>query len=300
MDSRLEHVNCNLCGANDYSVVYPALSGKSTSEADFSASGNDVLTDQVVKCKQCHFVYVNPRLKSQFIVGGYSAAEDKTYVSQSEGRMATFRAGVRLMEKHMPKKGRVLDVGAAAGLFVKAAKENGWDAYGVEPSHWLARYGRETFGLNLKQGTIHTAKYPDAHFDVVTFWDVLEHVPDPAADLKEAMRILKPGGLLVVNYPNFGSRLAKITGRKWWFLLSVHLWYFTPKTMRDMLERNGFEQVYSKRHYQKLSLGYLVYRVQPYNKAIHRVLNALVSALRLQDQQVTYYASQYLVLARKK
>ncbi len=296
----LEHVNCNLCGADDYAVVYDALSGHVAREESFSASGNEVLTDRVVRCKRCGFVYVNPRLKAERIVKGYASAEDETYVSQSAGRMATFVSGVKLIETFLPQKGKLLDVGCAAGFFVKAAKERGWQAHGVEPSHWLAKYGREKLGVDSRQGTLHTAKYAANSFDVVTFWDVLEHVPDPTADVKEAYRILKPGGLLVVNYPNFGSKLARLAGRKWWFLLSVHLWYFTPKTIRLMLERNGFQPFFEKRHWQKLNLGYLVFRLQPYSPALYKIMNTIVSALRLQNQQIKYYASQSVVVARKK
>lgn len=299
-DARLEYVHCNLCGADDYSVVYDALSQAPPSEEHFSASGNEVLTDRVVKCKRCGLVYVNPRLKGERIVEGYSSAEDETYVSQSSGRMATFVSGVKLLERFRPEKGKMLDVGCAAGFFVKAAKERGWDAMGVEPSHWLAKYGRDKLHVDARQGTIHTLKLPANSVDVITFWDVLEHVPDPTADLKEAHRILKPGGLLVVNYPNFGSNLAKIAGRKWWFLLSVHLWYFTPKTIDEILKRNGFQPSFTKRHWQKLTLGYLVFRLQPYSKLVYRMANAVVGGLHLQNQQMTYYASQSIVVAKKK
>ncbi|MFH1107115.1 MAG: class I SAM-dependent methyltransferase [Candidatus Micrarchaeota archaeon] len=295
-----EEVKCNLCCSDDYDVVYPARhAGKPTGES-YCASGNEVLLDQVVKCRKCGLVYVNPRLKGEAIVEGYAQAVDETYVSQARGREATFRSSLKLIEKHRPGKGRILDIGCAAGFFLKAAKESGWEEHGVEPSRWLADYGRKKLGLDIKPGTLKEAKYPPEYFDVVTLWDVLEHVPDPRAELEEAGRVLKPGGLLVVNYPNFGSRLAKIAGRRWWFLLSVHLWYFTPHTLKAMLAKTGFEQFYSKRHYQKLSLGYLAYRFGPYSTLLQKFLTGLFGTLRLQDTNVPYYASQELVLARKK
>ncbi len=296
---KYESVRCNLCGADDYSIVYKARKAGSTEKGHFSASGNDVLLDQVVKCRKCGFVYVNPRPRGESVVAGYSDAVDETYVSQAEGRKQTFKSCLALIEKQRPGKGRILDVGCAAGFFLQAAKQGGWQEYGVEPSRWLAGYGRKNLGLNVKAGTLKEAKFPD-YFDVVTLWDVLEHVPDPSAELREIRRVLKPGGLLVVNYPNFGSKLARLAGRRWWFLLSVHLFYFTPHTLKAMLEGNGFEQYYSKRHFQKLSLGYLAYRFGPYSKLLQTALTKIVRGLGLHDKQITYYASQELVLARKK
>ncbi|OIO26077.1 hypothetical protein AUJ14_02945 [Candidatus Micrarchaeota archaeon CG1_02_55_22] len=301
-DERFEYLPCNLCGADDYAVVYhaaPPDARKVTSD-NYSAASFHILEDQVVKCNKCGFLYINPRPKSEMIVKGYSDAVDETYVSQSEGRLATFKEGLARIEKAYPQKGRILDVGCAAGFFVKTAKEGGWDAYGVEPSRWLAEWGNNNLGLNLKSGTLEEAAYPNNYFDVVTLWDVLEHVPDAAATLKEIHRILKPGGLVVVNYPNIGSNLAKVFGRKWWFLLSVHLYYFTPHTIKKMLEHNGYEMVVHKHHYQKLKIGYLVFRVKPYSKALFKVLNPLVQKLGLADKDVTYYASQSLAIGKKK
>ncbi|MFH1199925.1 MAG: class I SAM-dependent methyltransferase, partial [Candidatus Micrarchaeota archaeon] len=205
---RYESVKCNLCGADDYHVVYAAKEAQLPKLESYSASGNEVLLDQVVKCNKCGFVYVNPRLRGETIVEGYSQAIDETYVSQAAGREATFKSSLRIIEKHRPQKGRILDVGCAAGFFLKAAKESGWEECGVEPSKWLADYGNKKLGLDIKAGTLAQAKFPAGHFDVVTLWDVLEHVPDPAAELDEVRRVLAPGGLLVVNYPNFGSKLA--------------------------------------------------------------------------------------------
>ena len=302
MDSRFESVKCNLCGADDFDVLYKAKppEARSVSSGNYAAASFHILEDQVVRCRQCGLVYINPRPKSETIVKGYSDAVDEAYVSQFEGRYATFRQCLKEIEKACSKRGRVLDVGCAAGIFLKAAKDSGWETAGVEPSRWLAEWGNNKFGVNIKPGTLEQAHFPDSYFDVVTLWDVLEHVPDPAATLREINRILKPGGVIAVNYPNIGSNLARAFGRKWWFLLSVHLYYFVPKTIRALLEKEGFSMLLHKRHFQRLQVGYLVSRVRPYSKLVFNVLNPLVNALRLAGTNVPYYASQSLVLARKK
>lgn len=295
----MENVLCNLCGNDDYKVLYDSTGPIEKKKGEYSASSSHILTDRVVQCKHCNLIYINPRPVGEAIVEDYADAVDETYVSQSRGRLKTFEEGVSLIEKYVPK-GKLLDVGAAAGFFVYAAQMRGWKAQGVEPSRWLVGWGKKNLQVALESGTLEEKKYPEGSFDVVTFWDVLEHVPDPLASLKEANRVLRKGGVVAINYPNIASNMAKLAGRKWWFLLSVHLWYFTPETIQKMLEKAGYEVFYTKRHWQKLSLGYLVYRIKPYNKFLHGILDKVVGGLGLQDRQITYYASQTLVLARKK
>ncbi|MBI5035942.1 class I SAM-dependent methyltransferase [Candidatus Micrarchaeota archaeon] len=300
MANAMEHVKCNLCGADDYRVVYAAVDKVSAKgEGGYSAASTELLTDQVVQCNKCGLIYLDPRPKSEKVVDDYSNAVDEKYVSQSKGRLRTFEKCAEFVEKYS-KKGKILDVGAAAGFFVHTAQKRGWQAEGIEPSKWMVEWGKNNLKANLRAGTLEKAKYPADYFDVVTYWDVLEHVPDPMASLKEANRILKKGGLVVVNYPDIASNLAKAAGRKWWFLLSVHLYYFTPDSISKMLEAAGFEVVKTKRHWQKLSLGYLVERVKPYNKLLYKVADKFVKALNIGDRQITYYLSQRLVLARKK
>ncbi len=297
----LEYIKCNLCGKDDYKVLYPAVPmEKRDIVKEYSASSAEILKDQVVKCNNCGFVYINPRPKAEQIVEGYSAAQDELYASQAAGRLATFRSSVKKIEKFCPSKGKILDVGAACGFFLKVAKDSGWNVYGVEPSKWMATWGNEHYVVNITPGTLEAAHFPDNYFDVVTYMDVLEHVPDAKASLKEAHRILKPGGLLAVNYPNFGSKLAKLAGRKWWFLLSVHLWYFTPHTIKEMLKQTGFEPLAHKRHFQKLNFGYMAMRVKPYNNFLGNFLEKAFKLTGLSDKQLMYYASQSLVIARKK
>ena len=102
-----------------------------------------------------------------------------------------------------------------------------------------------------------------ASCDVATLWDVLEHTPDPKAVLVECRRALKPDGLLVVNYPDIGSLVARMMRRKWVFLISVHLYYFTLPTIGRMLELTGFHVIEHWQHWQRLGLGYIFRRMEP-------------------------------------
>ena len=303
MNNQLERVRCNLCGADSYEVLHPA---KYDQEKDkdlavkFRSSGDETLIDQVVKCKHCGLIYINPRLKSGLIIRGYSQGEDEMFVSQAKGRELTFARSLKLMNKHFPKKGRVLDVGTAGGSFLHVAKKDGWQVWGCEPNRWLTKWAKKHYKLNITPGTIFDGKYKSNFFDVVTLWDVLEHTPDPKRVLLECNRILKKGGLLVVNYPDLGSSIAKAMGKRWIFLLSVHLYYFTPKTIKKILNMTGFRTVKTKMHFQQLSLGYLIFRMQAYSNVLHKIGKTVSKGLRTDNLQIPYWLGQTLVLAKKK
>lgn len=293
---KLEYINCNLCGKDDYIIKYHGIS--TTTGNKYSASSSTIIQDQIVECKHCGLIYVNPRPDPSEIISEYTKGTDLDYVSQEEGRIRTFKECLRFLEKYA-KKGRILDIGCAAGFFLSVAKEADWDTYGVEPNKWMVEYGNKKFGLHMQAGTLETIKFPEEYFDVITMWDVLEHLPNPKQTLLEVNRILKKDGLLVVNYPNVDSLLARIFGRRWWFYLSVHLFYFTHKTINKMLEKTGFKQILTKRHFQTLEFGYLIYRLKPYSLLLHNLLYNLAKQTNLLKKQFKYYASQRLVLARK-
>lgn len=298
----LENVACNLCGSNDYEVVYPPQYEKANPEKiveTFRSSGDEVLIDQLVRCKKCGLQYLNPRIRQELILEGYSGGTDETFISQLEGRERTFEKSLNLIEGLVPGKGKILDIGTAGGSFLGVAKRHGWDVNGCEPSKWLAEWGSNYYGIKVHPGTVFDMKLNDAMFDVVTLWDVLEHTPDPSAVLNECRRILKPGGLLIVNYPDIGSSIAGLMGRKWVFLLSVHIYYFTKGTIRQMLKKTGFEVVKEKKHWQILELGYIFFRMKAYISGLAELGGKALKALRMEKAQIPYWMGQALVIAKK-
>lgn len=298
----LEHVACNLCGANDYEVVFPAqyqLAKPDELTQSFRSSGDDILVDELVRCRKCHLQYLTPRIKQDIIIDAYSDGSDETFISQAPAREKTFGKCLDIIERAHPTRGRILDVGTAGGSFLSVAKKRGWEVEGCEPNRWLAQWGKDNYGINIHASTIFDMNLADRSFDVVTLWDVLEHTPDPAKVLREGSRILKPGGLLVVNYPDIGSFVSKLMGRKWVFLLSVHLYYFTPPTIKKMLEQTGFKVLKFKKHWQSLELDYIFYRMRPYLPLLPDLGRKLAAAVGLKKAHVPYWVGQTLVLAKK-
>ncbi len=298
----LESVPCNLCGADDYELVYPPryeLAKPEEIANTFRSSGDEVLLDRLVKCKRCGLQYLNPRLRADVVIEGYSSGSDEMFVSQAAGRERTFAKSLEMIERLRPQRGRLLDVGTAGGSFLAVAKQAGWDVAGCEPNRWMCDWANQHYGLHVVPGTVFDMKLAPDSFDVVTLWDVLEHTPDPKATLAECKRVLKQGGLLVVNYPDIESLVSRLMGRSWVFLLSVHLYYFTGKTLPRMLEELGLRVAQRRRHWQTLELGYIFFRMEAYLKAVARVFGWLIKSLGLVHLQIPYWMGQNLVIAEK-
>ena len=297
--SLTEEIPCNMCGSTEYQVIYPATQRELTNLAtEFRSSGDEPLKERLVQCSRCGLQFVSPRLRSDLILAGYSEGSDELFVSQAAARERTFARALKLIEKHTAGRGTLLDIGTAAGSFIHAAAERGWSVSGCEPNRWLCDWGRKNYGLDIKAGTVFDQRYPDHAFDVVTVWDVLEHVEDPKSFLEECHRILKPGGLLVVNYPDIGSWIARLMGRRWVFLISVHLYYFTRTTMTELLRRTGFEVADIRPHVQSLEAQYVLKRAEPVAGRLARGLGGVLSGVGLGHLHAPYWIGQTLVIAR--
>lgn len=298
----LEQVHCFLCGADDYDVIYEAQYDREK-DVDlvqkFRASGDELLIDQLVRCRTCGFHYVNPRLRGDLIFSGYTEGEDPAYVSQLQARERTFAASLAEIERAAGRPGKLLDIGTAAGAFVAAAKGRGWDAEGCEPNRWLAEWGARHYGIRIRQGSVFEQPYEEQTFDVITLWDVIEHTLNPREMLDRVRLLLKPGGVLVVNYPDIGSWIARALGRRWLFLTSVHLYYFDRSTIRKMLENSGFAVETVRPHWQRLELDYILFRGSVLSGTLSRLSRGAVRALGAGRLQMPYWLGQTFVLARR-
>ncbi|MBN1502050.1 class I SAM-dependent methyltransferase [Candidatus Woesearchaeota archaeon] len=303
--SKEENVVCNLCGANDYRVVYPKLRDASDTplHEKYSASKGVLCTDQIVQCNKCSLVYINPRPTADLIVSACKKGKDETYVSQEKARLKTFSKELALIHNNA-QKGKLLDIGCAAGYFVKIAQSHGWEVEGIEPNKWLCNYGNKKFGLSNKAITLEKAKFKIERFDVVTLWDVIEHVPDPIVTLKNVHRVLKPKGHIVLSTPDFDSIFSKMFRRRWWFLLSHHLFYFTPLTIKKMLFKSGFRVIKIKKHWQYMEIGYMIRMMKNLNKgfflgSVFDLFEKVLNRVKLNNFMIPYYAGQMDIVARK-
>lgn len=199
----------------------------------------------MVQCSSCRFVFLNPRPTSDSLFQFYQQylPEGEASIESWEKMMRpVFQRAANLLRQYK-KRGRLLDVGSGFGFFLSEMKKKGWDVTGVEISNKAMDYARDLLGLAVQPGPLEKTNFPDNHFDVVTGFYIIEHLPHPIAFLRECYRILKPGGFLLLRYPHTTPiknllHLLKIRNRL--YDLPAHLSDFSPKIIQRCLERIGF------------------------------------------------------------
>ncbi len=303
-DDLFESVACPLCGSNDFDVKlpsrYPSAIDAEELKRMFRASSDHPLLDQLVQCRSCSMVYVNPRLRSDLILSGYADAEDPMFAAQNYARIKAFRKTLKRVIHRLqldPHGKHLLDIGCAGGAFLVAARDCGFGVSGVEPSRWMAAFGRAKYNLDIRDGILKPGIFPERSFDVITLWDVIEHLPEPHEVLALIQTLLKPGGVLLVNYPDIHTVAARILGWRWPFWLSVHLLYYTPKTISAQLSRAGFSPLWLESFWPTLPLGYIAQRAAPYFRLL-APLPAIIRGLRLGPLLMPYNIGQTLVVSR--
>ena len=293
-----QKIKCNICGGDDYKIIIRPK--KKMGNKSISVFRSTRGFQQIVRCNKCGLVYVNPRVDSKVLANLYLKEDNSIYIKNTKDRTDTFRKNLNIINSFCQKKGNILDIGTATGLFLKIAKDDGWKSYGVEVNKAAVIYANEKYEANVKLGTLKKAKFNDNFFDVITMWDVLEHMPDPNKELEEIYRILKPGGFLIINYPDFSSVTAKIFGSKWWFIFLSHLFYFEHDSINKILTKNKFEILKFKNYWQSTSWGYLATTLRLYNENLSETLIKLLGMFGLEKKQLKYFAGQKTVIAQKK
>lgn len=266
--SKHVHVRCNLCGKDDTEHV---LTGK-------DLYNNLPGMFQVVKCKDCGFVYTNPRpfgeelmkfypdssgyfnpaASTAAVSGGTEPKLTRAYLStyrgykndDGQGKLSLLSATVLspFLKKNMDiegipyyvKDGRLLEVGCSYGLFLNRMKSLGWEVTGIEPNESAAEIGKRQMGLNIIPGTFEEAAL-DEKYDAIVMRMVLEHIDDPSAALKKAHDLLSDGGQLIVIVPDFSGIEFRLFSEHCYALqVPCHLNHFTPDTIRKFSEKCGF------------------------------------------------------------
>ena len=283
-------VRCPVCGSEHFRLQFE--------EAPY----------RVLRCTTCGTGVVSPRradLESIYDGSYWLSGSPKTrgyqdYRAAEPLYLRTFRRRLRFALADGPRGGSALDVGCAAGFCLLALRELGFDAHGVEVSEAIASYAREQLGFDtLHIGTLDDAPYDDATFDLITMWDVIEHVADPGALLRTARSLLKPEGLLVVETQNIDSLFARALGPRWHhYKHEEHIYHFTPESLRRLLGDAGFKvQTLTPRFAGKyVSLDFIAER----SARVHPVMSKLLRPLTKLDSAGVYVnvMDELIALAR--
>lgn len=271
-------MRCNLCGSAAYTVVYKTYAGDiAVAERGYKITDHETgVPLRIVKCSRCGLIYANPRPAIRSLVSSYARMVDELYTEEEAGRRASARAVLDAL-KRFRKRGRILDLGCATGFLLDEARKAGWEAHGVELSEWAIRYAREKLGIDtIYHGVLKNAGYPANYFDAVVMMDSIEHLTDPRGTLIEIRKVLKADGILCVNTPDIASFVSRVLKARWWGVKQSHLYYFSRRTLRAMLESAGFKPVLTRPHVRVFTLQYWLGRLRGYNESLYRAFTFLI------------------------
>jgi len=268
-----------------------------------------------VRCRACGLVFVNP-MPTPAEIGAiyddplYFANRNEwpygynNYFGEREFYTALFDRRVSECERALGAANghgrRLLDVGCAAGFLLDEALERGWEVAGVEVSPHAAEFANQRLGGVVREGTLEQARFESESFDCVVMSDIVEHVPDPVGLLREAARVLKPGGLLLLSAPNVRSWSARLMRHRWFHFKRDHVVLFSERTLLRALEGVGLDGFHLQRNGKMVSLNYLFARLKTYSPAAGKLLLATVGRLPV-SRRLFYdsWTGEVLVFCRK-
>ena len=294
---RSVQMRCVSCGNPRMLLRFPSNASGEVSSDEFRCTTSALsVHDDILECPSCGLLSSRPTLSQEEILDRYEQVVDEEYLAEESERKELFDwVADRLSQYHVPGR-RLLEIGSNVGLFLSVAEKQGWDATGIEPSHWAVSQGRERFGVQLEQGTIESLDPLGTRADVVAMFDVLEHLTDPAAALRRIRPIIRDGGLLALTTVNVDGLHGRLRQGKWpWFIRS-HLHYFRPPTLIKMLEDAGFRTIEWKVVPRSFHLSYLLHRAA----GTFPGSEMLTAATRLADPRlpVGWIGDVALVIAR--
>ena len=205
-----------------------------------------------VACLRCGLVFRSP-MPSGEIVQEFYRESASSNVEVEVQRADPYKGFLEKLETLKPRHGKLLDIGCGYGNFVRMARGYGWDPYGIELSREACGYIREMYGLPVYSQDLRDVRFPSAYFDVVTMWNVLDHLADPLGHLREVRRVIKADGVLFVRVPNFpfqcttyriGRMIEECVHAEVARRISVfHLYCFTRDSLEKILNKAGFNRV---------------------------------------------------------
>ncbi len=200
------------------------------------------------RCPECGTFTLHPQPSPERNLDHYPADYIAYQPGQASGKLARCSSAygaykqVRFVLQRNPEPGWALDIGCGTGDFLAALRKHAWSVHGLEINRRIARYTHEQRGLNVIVGDSLAGAYASHSFDLITFWDVLEHLADPRQALREARRLARPSALLIIGIPNPESLEASLFGPYWagWDI-PRHLWLFPRRVLVHLVEEAGWE-----------------------------------------------------------
>jgi len=230
---------CPLCRGRDSTLVRTLT----------EPSGRIAGTFEMRRCAHCGLAHTHPLPNERDLELLY---DERFYFSTGWWYQAAAAIVIEIIQgarrrrvEGLARVGRVLDIGSGDGSFVHHMAEHGWDATGIDISSAACEFARRrSSGGRFLLGPLEAHAFEPGRFDVITMWQVLEHVASPPDLLARCRDLLAPGGVLVAAVPNVDGWSSRLTGARWWGLdVPRHLVHYTPETLARAVERAGLHVV---------------------------------------------------------
>jgi SAM-dependent methyltransferase len=207
----------------------------------------------LARCASCGLHFTQPPPSASDVRGFYegdyhSELRDPGAAERLFG--PKYRRYVDFVRPHLAPRSTTLDVGCATGLFPKMLREIGYQAEGIELNPLTAAWGRKTYRVPIREGTLDSLLAENGRFDLISMTDVLEHTVCPPHEVRTVHALLKPSGHFLVTFPDIGSLssrylrlLSRCLRREWlWDTCHIpqHTWEFTYSTAKRLFAENGF------------------------------------------------------------
>jgi len=261
----------------------------------------------VCKCESCSLVFLNPRLPEEQLESFY---EDQYFNGTHETGYSNYEGDKSITEKTFVRRvnfirrfktaGRILDVGCSLGFFLDVAQRSGFEGWGIDCSKYAINQSKSRFPNRVFAGVLNDEIFDDKSFDVITMFDVFEHVYDPHKLVRQVHRILKDDGILIITTPNQDSILAKLTGKKWVsYKIPEHVFYYTPQTLTQIVSPL-FSVEMVKPEGQYCSLEFLSARLTAVNKFVGSTVNLLANSLGMRESSLFVNSGSMTAVLRPK
>ncbi|HEX2128408.1 MAG TPA: class I SAM-dependent methyltransferase [Solirubrobacterales bacterium] len=292
---------CAACGSTALSVRM-RVAGEAGEEGlipttkEFGTALGDI-----AECATCGHMQLDRFPTDEELDAAYAAAESDAYVEEEAGQRHSFAGVLERIERYAPARDAILDVGCWVGFLLAEAGKRGWrEAIGIEPSEFASAYARDRLGLDVRTEELFTADLPTAHFEAVVMGDVLEHLTRANAALDRVAELLRPGGVIALELPDAGSRVARLLGPRWWSVIPTHVHYFTRESAATMLRRHGFEPLYVATDPKSFTVRYYLDKGGGYLPAVSRALVRGAETLGFADRMWTPdFRDRMLLIARR-
>lgn len=248
----------------------------------------------IYSCSDCGLLFVFPQPEEKDLLAFYSESyfrrgnkyNPKIKSLSYDPNLQNDLMKMKLLNKYK-SSGRLLDVGCAMGGFLKIANEQGFEVEGVEVAETAAQYVKQNLGIKVSNCDLPNANLGAESFDIITLWDVFEHLKNPNPVLAEVHRLLRPGGLVFISTGDASSLWARLSGRYWQLLTpSQHMFFYTPKSLRKILELNKFSVRKIIHSGKRATLDFILFKAHETFGPIIGPIRYLARAIKLDRLQI--------------